>query len=33
MRFAMGRGFESSQIYAVLKELGIWLLNKNHIAT
>jgi len=23
MRFAMGRGFESSQIYAVLKELGI----------
>ena len=33
MRFAMGRGFESGQIYAVLKELGIWLLNKNHIAT
>ena len=23
MRFAMGRGFESGQIYAVLKELGI----------
>jgi len=23
MRFAMGRGFESNQIYAVLKELGI----------
>ena len=23
MRFAMGRGFESGQVYAVLKELGI----------
>ena len=23
MRFALGRGFESGQIYAVLKELGI----------
>jgi regulatory protein len=23
MRFAMGRGFESGKIYAVLKELGI----------
>jgi len=23
MRFAMGRGFESSQIYAILKEMGI----------
>jgi hypothetical protein len=27
MRFAMGRGFESGQIYAVLKELGIWMPN------
>lgn len=33
MRFAMGRGFESVQISAVLKELGIWVLNKNHIDT